>query len=661
MFHSVKTRTIAAFLGVVALTIIIATIVAFHAVNAQERALTDTEGVEASEACALIVGLSIEDLSDFKPGTEDYEHCREALKKLCKNAGMTYMYAYILDPETNTMTYLVAVAEDDAQDAFIQKERPYGATVIGDIDSTELDVLEGKRTGEAIEYNNQFGHMLDWIALVDEDNHILAAASYSISQHHYNVFVDTVTVVIPFVAALLLLLLIQLFILQRHIMKPLNIISERMMSFSADKARSYEPIGIKTHDEMEKISNAFDGMVDEIANYLKDIEEMTAAKVQTGVELNIASRIQQGMVPATTSVTGALADVFAFSRPAREIGGDFYDIVELDDGTLSVIIGDVSGKGVAAALFMAMSKEMMRIELTTGKGPAEVLRSVNEWLCDRNPEGMFVTAVIATLKTDGSVVFANAGHLHPVRVAKDAAIVPCMPGCLLGLFDDADIEDEQLELAPGEALLLYTDGACEAVNAKREFLGNAAITETLSSRAPFNDVRDVIDGLVGAVDGFAAQAEQFDDLTAIAMMRRGGEYDEDFSHKEPTFKKVDASLSSFDKVRQDVMDGKEKTARRRACLACEEAFANIVSYSGANHVFYDVSESDGHLIVVLEDDGAPFDPLMAQPIEKDFEELDSGGMGIALVKSIASELSYQRSGGHNVLTMAFELRGQDAE
>jgi len=103
------------------------------------------------------------------------------------------------------------------------------------------------------------------------------------------------------------------------------------------------------------------------------------------------------------------------------------------------------------------------------------------------------------------------------------------------------------------------------------------------------------------------------------------------------------------------LNGSERSARLKVCLACEEAFANIVSYSGAQHIFYRVSEADGRLTVVLEDDGAPFDPLMTQPIEKDFEELDSGGMGISLVKNIADELSYRRSGGRNILTLTFSL------
>lgn len=655
MFRSVRSRIIATFAAIAVLSIAIASIVAFQAMQIQERVVTGSMGIEAVQICATTLQMAIDDFDTFKPGTKEYENCRNVLRTICKNEGMSYLYAYILDLKAGTMTYLIVAAADDRQDDFITHERPYGTVVDAEADKSELEALAGNRTTEPIEYDNQFGHMLDWVALVDKDRHLLAAASYSFSEQHARVIMSTTKTVAAFIGILFLLLVIQLIILQRHVMKPLNIIVERMMSFSAENARSFEPIGISSHDELEKISRAFDDVVAEIGIYLEDIEKMTEAKVQTDVALSVASRIQQGMVPATKSVSGVAANVFAFSRPAREVGGDFYEIVELEDGSLSIIIGDVSGKGIGAALFMAMSKEMIRIELTTGKGPAETLRSVNEQLCMRNPEGLFVTAFIATLSPDGSVVFANAGHLPPVRVAENATPVECLSGCLLGLFDDADIEDEHLELAPGETLLLYTDGASEAVNAKREFLGNETIVKTLSNHAPFNNAQDVLGELVGAVDGFAAQTEQFDDLTVIAMMRHCDAEGASTVGEETPSKSLDVSLSSFDEVRRDIMNGTERSARLNACLACEEAFVNIVSYSGAHTIFYDVSEKEGRLIVVLEDDGMPFDPLMAQPIEKDFEDLDSGGMGIALVKSIADELSYRRSGGRNILTMKFDL------
>lgn len=662
MFHSIKTRIVAAFLLIIVLTIAIASIVVFQVSEVQERDIMDTKGHEAATTCALTLRIAIEDFDSFKPGTEDYETCRTVLRSLCQNEGMSYMYAYMLDPIDNTMTYVIVAAASDEADDYIVENRPYGTVVETEVDPVELIALQGSSSETPIEYDNQFGHMLDWVMLVDEDRHLLAGASYAVSEQRKAVIASAVSLVAPFVAVLFALMIIQLLILQRGVMKPLNVISKRMMEFRAEDARSFEPIGIETADELGKISKAFNGMVVEIGSYLEDIETMTAAKVQTDVEFDVARKIQLGMVPTTRRVSSSFADVFAFSRPAREIGGDFYDVVEMADGSLAIVIGDVSGKGVAAALFMAMSKEMVRIELSNGKSPADALMSSNERICANNPEGMFVTAMIAVIDANGAVTFANAGHLPPVRISEKASAVECSAGCLLGLFDDVEIVNESIELAPGEALLLYTDGASEAVNAKREFLGDAAIREALSERAPYMDARDVLDGLVGIVDGFAAQVEQFDDLTAIALMRRGddevcaktGDPDVD---GEPALTALEVSIASFSEIRRDVMDGCERPARLRACLACEEVFVNIVSYSEASHIYYGVLEVEGRLVVILKDDGVPFDPLMAQPIEREFEELDSGGMGIALVKDIAEELSYKRSGGHNIMTMTFDLGG----
>ena len=659
MFHSVKTRTIVAFLVVVAIVLALSTIVSFALVDRQEHEASEGLGLGAAQACATLVEYAITDIEDFHPGNSDYDDCLATLRALCRAEDMIYMYVYTVDEENGTMTYIMAASGDPKVDATISQARPYGTTVsTSHLSEKNLDALQGKNGEFIAEYSNELGEMIDCIAPAG-DTGMFAAASYSISVQNSKIIMSTAGVVAHIIVALLLLLIGQLIVLRRHVMNPLQKISDSMKRFTPQHAHDFESIGITTKDELGEIATSFENMAGNIADYLDDIEQMTEERVQVDVELDIARRIQQGMVPETKHVGSATADVFAFSRSAKNVGGDFYDVVECDDESTAIVIGDVSGKGIAAAMFMAMSKEAIAVELSAGKDPANTLMSVNKRLCDNNPEGMFVTAFIALADRDGHVTFANAGHLHPLRVLGEAAEVECEAGCLLGLFDDTEIVNETLDLAPGEVLLLYTDGASEAVNAKKEFLGEETIREQLSGHEHFADARDVIDKLVSVVDGFAAQAEQFDDLTAIALMRRADTNASDASDvkadKPPSLHELDVALSSFNSIRDDIMDGPEKAVRLQACLACEEVFANIVSYSKAKHLFYDVSEKDGRLIVVLEDDGAPFDPLMADPVEKEFEELDDGGMGIALVKRIANDLSYQRNAGRNVLTLEFEL------
>lgn len=661
MFHSVKTRIVATFLVVVAIVLVVSTIVSFVLVDRQEYEAYEGFGIGAALACATMVDYAVADIEDFRPGNPDYDDCCEALAELCAIEDMAYMYVYTLDEENGTMTYIITVSGDPARNDIVQQARPYGTVVSTEhLSEQNLEAVQGKKGKNVVTYSNDFGSMVDCIVPVGRTG-MFAAASYSLDEQGSKIVMATFGVVAHIIFALLLLLIGQLIVLRRYVMKPLQQISDSMKEFTPQHACDFEPIGITTKDELGEIAVSFEGMAGNIANYLGDIEQMTEDRVQVDVELDVARRIQQGMVPESRHVGGAAADVFAFSRSAKDVGGDFYDVIEYDDDSMAIVIGDVSGKGVAAALFMAMSKEAICTELSTGKDPASTLMSANKRLCANNPEGMFVTAFIALADRNGHVTFANAGHLHPVRVLDEAVEVECETGCLMGLFDDTEIVNETLDLAPGEALLLYTDGASEAVNAKKEFLGEEAIREQLSRHAPFTDVRDVLDELVGAVDGFAAQAEQFDDLTAVALMRHA---DTDTSiaagagaDGQSDLHVLDVALSSFDSIREDIMDGSEKPMRMRACLACEEIFANIVSYSKARHLSYNVSERGGRLTVVLEDDGAPFDPLMTDPVEKEFEELDEGGMGLALVKEITDGLSYQRSAGRNVLTLEFELGG----
>ena len=669
-FHSVKTRTIAMFLFVVVLLLIAATAVSFFVVDRQEHENDKTTGLEAANICAAVVEFAIggnfsnSDSAEFKPGTTDYDECQKTLRSLCRIEEMAYLYVYMVDEDAGTMTYIMAVSSDPERDKAISQARPYGTTVnTSHLSAEDWAIVQGKSDEHIVSYHNSFGNMLDCIAPIGNSG-LFAAASYSVNDQHSRIIASTLTTVAHLIIALLILLVGQLIVLQRHVMKPLRKISNSMKEFTPERAHDFESIGITTKDELGEIASSFEGMAASIATYLDDIEQMTEERVQVDVELDVAQRIQQGMVPKNSSIEGSAADVYAFSRSAKNVGGDFYDIIERDDGSIAIVIGDVSGKGVAAALFMAMSKESIRIELSsTDKTPAEILMSVNENLCQHNPEGMFVTSAIAEIDEDGHVTIANAGHLAPMRVSDEASVVACSAGCLMGLFDDAEIVDEHLDLEPGETLLLYTDGASEAVNANKEFLGDEAIRDHLSQRAPFDGVRDVLDELVGAVDGFAAQAEQFDDLTAIALRRHSDGMDRpgNGTGASNNMTELEADISSFAPIRAEIMDGPEKTQRLRACLACEEMFANIVSYSGANHAFYSVSEKDGKLTVVLGDDGEPFDPLMAKPIDKEFEELDSGGMGIKLVKDIASNLSYQRSSGRNVLTLEFDLNEEQSD
>ena len=621
---------------------IMAAVFAYQYTYWREHQLSDRMGLTAAEACASMLEIAGEEvLSD--PNSQEYKDCREAMRELCKDNHMDYMYAYRCDVEAGTITYLFCVADDDISNIRMARERGFGTVVETEFSEQELQAIRKHDSHEALVLDNQFGHMLAWFCKVDGwSGNVLAGADYSISEQRSRVVQTTLQVVALLFLAFTALLLVQLTVLRRHVFKPIRIIAERMKTFSADKAGDFKPIEIDTNDEMSEIADAFTEMAGDIDEYVRDIERMTSERVQSSVEMDVARRIQLGMVPERTSVAGSGVSAYALARTAREVGGDFYDCFIIDDGRVAVAVGDVSGKGVAASLFMVMAKTMIHDSLVSGMSPAVALNKANDRLCQSNPEGMFVTAFVGLYDpVTGTMRFANAGHMPPLLVKDDVRALDTDPGVLLGLFEDAGIEESSVCLSEGEMLLLYTDGVTEAVNPANDFFGEERFMATLRAHAPYAGAQTLVEEATSAVDAFAESREQFDDLTLLALMRLS------------ELTELPMDIASFSVLRERIMAAHcNDDLKLKACLACEEALVNIVSYSNANHMWFDVSEEgEGALRIILADDGNPFDLTSAAVAEKEFESLDSGGMGINLVRQLASDLHYRREANRNILAI----------
>lgn len=645
MFRSVRNKLIVAFVVTTTIAVVASSFITFQYVHWREHSISDDMGMSAAKACAAMLEYAYDSTSSLNPNSQEYADLRKSLRDLCRHEQMDYMYAYRCNQETGEITYLVCVADDEESDALVARERGFGTVISRTLSEQELEALAGHETNKALEFNNQFGHMLSWFNRVDGwDGTVLAGADYSVSEQRKRVFQTTAKIVGLVIVAFIVLLFIQLYVLRKNVFKPLRIITGRMKAFSAEKAGEFEPIVINSRDEMGEIADAFTAMAGEIDAYLTDIERMTSERVQASVEMDVARRIQLGMVPETSCIHGPDHDVYALARTAREVGGDFYDCFTIEDDRIAVAIGDVSGKGVAASLFMAMAKTMIHDCLASGESPAATLNAVNDHLCQSNPEGMFVTVFAAVYDpATGIVRFANAGHMPPLLASNNVHALDTDPGVLLGLFEDAGLEDDVVHLASGEALLVYTDGVTEAVDPEDAFFGEERFIAALQADAPYAEARTLIDKAVGAVDAFVESREQFDDLTLLALMRTSG----------PTELPVDTASFAF--VRESIMATScDNDLKLKACLACEEALVNVVSYSKADHLWFEAAEDENTLHITLIDDGTPFDPTSIVVAEKDFEDLDSGGMGIGLVRQLASDLHYRREDDRNILVIHFE-------
>ena len=650
--HSIRSRIIATFLIAAGILIIITLVFVYRYVYWYEHKLTDQMGYAAADSCAVLFeSMEPDDGSEYRYDPKDYEERRKVLRDLCKQSGMSYMYAYKCDPKNNTVTYIMCVAADDAEDEIMARERSYGTVVKVELSEQELQELEGEDAPEALVIDNQYGAMISWFEKVHDWDNVLAGADYSIEKQRSRVFQLSAAIIIPFVAILVVLILIQLRFLNKRVFVPVQTISNRMKSFKADRAGEFAPFGFQANDEIGEIATAFEGMAADIDAYLNDIERMTTERARVDVELDVARRIQLGMVPERTVLCGDAYGACAIANPTREVGGDFYDCFELDDGCIAVVVGDVSGKGLAAALFMAMTKTTIHDDLLAGTRPADVLNRTNATLCSSNPEGMFVTALACVYDPrTGEARLANAGHVQPIIIGDSVRKLDMDPGILLGLFEDAGLKDQVITLQPGESLLLITDGVTEALSSEKAFFGEDGLLRSLQERAPFETADQVAEAVAQSVDEFAVGRERFDDATILAL-RRSTHCGEVQSAKRSM---LAVDMASFGAVRSEIMEkAPDRAFGLRACLACEEAFVNIVSYSGASGIWYSVDEGEGGLRIVLEDDGIPFDPLTGETQNREFEELDDGGMGIGLIRATVRKASYRWTDGRNVLDLLF--------
>ena len=277
----------------------------------------------------------------------------------------------------------------------------------------------------------------------------------------------------------------------------------------------------RTNDEIQVLAEAFDDLSKKTRQYIEDITRITREKERIGTELELARKIQADMLP---NIYPAFPDrpefdIFATMHPAKEVGGDFYDFFLIDDDHLGIVMADVSGKGVPAALFMMMSKILLKNFAQMGASPAEVLAQTNATICQNNEEEMFVTAWFGVLEVStGKIVAANAGHEYPVvRTAEgEYELLKDSHGFVLGGMNGVRYRDYELRLEKGGTLFLYTDGVPEATNAAEEMFGTDRLLEALNAHRADGPV-ELLKAVRAAVDDFAGEAEQFDDLTMLAL------------------------------------------------------------------------------------------------------------------------------------------------
>lgn len=280
----------------------------------------------------------------------------------------------------------------------------------------------------------------------------------------------------------------------------------------------------RTNDEIEVLAEAFSHLSEETQKYIADITQITREKERVSTELHMANRIQNSMLPSVFPPFPERNefDIYASMDPAREVGGDFYEFFLIDDDHLCMVMADVSGKGVPAALFMMISKVILQNSAMLGKSASEILRVTNDAICSSNQEDMFVTVWVGIMEiSTGIVSAANAGHEYPVLMKNgEFSVMKDTHGFVIGGMRGMKYKEYEFRMEPGDKLFLYTDGIPESVNEANEMFGVKRLLNALN-QAPDAEPAKIVQSVQRTVEGFVQQAEQFDDMTMLCMEYKG--------------------------------------------------------------------------------------------------------------------------------------------
>ncbi len=305
------------------------------------------------------------------------------------------------------------------------------------------------------------------------------------------------------------------------IVRPIERMTKRMGAISDTDLAFEMENAYRTNDEIEVLAEAFAMLSKRTLDYIAQITRITAEKERIGAELKLATRIQADMLPNVFPAFPERSefDIYASMTPAKEVGGDFYDFFFIDDDHLGLVMADVSGKGIPAALFMMMSKILVNNFAAMGGSPAQVLQQVNAQICKNNKEEMFVTVWLGVLEiSTGKVTAANAGHEYPIIRNADGGfeIFKDKHGFVVGGMEGIRYKEYEFTLEKGGALFLYTDGVAEATNAQNELFGTERMLEALNA-VPDADPKTLLGNMKNAINGFVGEAPQFDDLTMLCV------------------------------------------------------------------------------------------------------------------------------------------------
>ncbi len=617
-----------------------------------EEQYKDYANFTAQTAAKFIDVSTLETHLETQEKDDAYLQIESTLQTMADNDDCDIIYVAVVDTSTKTRTYIYDVVSEDSE------LYPYEIGYTDTAEESFLEEYQSIASGQESVKNTVYGeseilgaYSTSIVPLKNENGDVIAICgvvrtmdSLVEGRHSYlqQLMIWAVLIAIVSVA-------IGIYIFRRTIVHPIQTVVDETKRFSNTRdvhgKTLYEVIDAE--NEIGYLARSIDEMENSIVQSVDRLVEVTAKQNRVDAELEIAQKIQSNALP-NVDMGIENVEIDAIMDPAKEIGGDFYDCFIVDENHLALVIADVSGKGIPAALLMMVAKMLIKTMMLEYKDPSKVFEVVNEKLCENNESSMFVTAWLGLLDIQtGELVACNAGHEYPILKKDTFEVFKDKHSFVLGGMEGMVYPSYTLQLEKNDVLFLYTDGLPEAIDRKKEQFGLERVLHALN-RGQDKSVKDIISNVILDVGNFVEDEEQFDDTTMLCIRFKG----------QKRSLTLEADVKNIDRINdfidQEVGGNLDMKSLTQIHIATDEIVNNIASYA------YDQSgditieiEIDKGVQITFIDHGKPYNPLQHEDpdVSLDAESRHIGGLGIYLTKQLMDDVAYEFKDHKNYLTI----------
>ncbi len=498
-----------------------------------ERVMTNSNAIAAMLRAEDVKTI----ISDGGDQSEEYKEMAALFNKLKQDGNVTYLSLVVPDEDSVTF-YIDAMVEQMGDDPAAQIG--YGEDILY-VDAANPDdpadmekyitiwelYAENKGLDTPLVTDNDYGYNYTGVSVIlDENGDAIAEIQYILDMSDVRAYLNsffTNMLLISF-AIVLITIVVYFFFVIKNVTKPISQLAAFTRNVTESETFKVQQIDLPTGDEIEALASAFNIMLVRLGDYITNLSKMTAEKERIGAELDIARNIQASMLPCIFPAFPEHRefDIYATMDPAKEVGGDFYDFFMVDKSHLAIVVADVSGKGVPAALFMVIGKTLIKDHTAPDEDLGEVFSSVNELLCETNSEGLFITAFEGVLDLQtGEFRFVNAGHEPPYICKANGDFEPykIRPGFVLAGMEGMNYRAGSTTLDVGDKIFLYTDGVTEATDTQNRLYGTERLGVAINN-CKNGSPTEILHHVKNSIDEFVGSAEQFDDITMLCLEYR---------------------------------------------------------------------------------------------------------------------------------------------